>query len=280
MAEEKNNLKDNENEINVPEEESNAVRMLRMRGISVEAEPKSEPIKKAGLFENFWYHNRGIFLAVLAGIVILSIGVFQMVTKTSPDIYIMYAGPHYYENTMGVMNAFTAAMEKDYNGDGDKIVNILQAVNYTEAQKAKLKEEHDKMAAEAKDGSEYDFSLDEGFLEEERNRFREEIMYGESIICILDPSLYEEIEGEKMLLTLEEALGYKPECAYDDYAIKFKDLPFAKYYKTFSELDDDTLIVVRRVTAMTSLKGKKAKERHENHVDFFKSVVEFTPPEE
>ena len=279
MAEERNNLNEAENEINTPEEESNAARTLRMRGISVEAEPSAEPIKKAGFFENFWYHYRGVFLAVLAGIVILGIGVFQMVTKTTPDIYIMYAGPHYYENTMGVMNAFVAAMDKDYNDDGEKVVNILQVVNYTDEQKAKLKEEHDKMAAEAKDGSEYDFSLDEGFLEEERNRFREEIMYGESIICILDPSLYGEIEGAKMLLTLEEALGYKPESAYDDYAIRFKDLPFAQYYKTFSELDEDTLIVVRRVTAMTSLKGKKAKARHENHVDFFKSIVEFVPEE-
>lgn len=261
-------------------DESNAARILRLRGISVEAESTDEPIKKANFFENFWYHYKTVFLAVLAGIVILGIGVYQMVSKTSPDIYIMMAGPVYFENTEGVMSAFAAVMPDDLNGDGEKMVNILQCVNYTAEQKKKLKEEHDKMAAEAEDGAAFDFKLDEEFLADEYQRFRNEIMYGESVICIVDPSLYKELSGNNVLLTLEEALGYKPEGAVDDYALRFCDLEFAKYYKIFSRLDDDALIVVRRVTAMTSAKGKKAKERHENHVEFFKAIVEFTPPEE
>ena len=258
--------------------ESNAAKRLRMLGISNEPEPPAIPVKKVGFFENFWYHYKGVTIAVLFLAAVIGIGVNQMLNKTVPDIYIMYAGPHYYENTSGIMGAFKATMPKDYNGDGEKIVNILQTVNYTEEQLEMLKEEANKQAEAAGEDAHFDANINKGFYAQEYEKFTNEILIGESVICILDPSLYEEICGDDLLLTLEEALGYTPKSAYDDYAIKFKELNFAKKYKVFDALPDDSLLCIRRVTAMSSLKGKKAKERHEDHVDYFKAMVEYTRP--
>ncbi len=268
-------------EVSQPEEEvteSNAAKRLRMLGISTEEQPPAEPIKKAGFFENFWYHYKWHSIVALFLVFVIAVGVGQMATKTTPDIYIMYAGPHYYENTTALMGAFKATMPKDYNDDGEKIVNILQTVNFTEEQIQLKKEEADRLADEAEDNAQYEFSFDYSFNAQEYEKFRNEILIGESVICILDPSLYEEVKGDDLLLTLEEALGYTPDSAYDEFAIKFKELAFAKKYKVFDSLPDDSLLIIRRVTAMSSVKGQKAKQRHEDHVDYFKAMVEFNRP--
>ncbi len=277
------NNENNEQENSVPEEESNAAKRLRMLGISIEPEAPTEPIKKAGFFENFWYHYKGVTLAVLAALIIIGIGVYQLATKVTPDIYIMYSGPYYYNNTSSVMRALTSVMDEDYNGDGEKTVNILQTVRYSEAQIAAAEAEANKLKEEAikngQDGKKYEFSFDYQFNASEYERFMTEIMTGESVICLIDPSLYEEIAGDDVLLSLEEALGYTPDEAFDDYAITFKELKFAKYYSCFDKLPEDTLLIIRRTTAMTAFKGKRAKKAHENHVDYFKDIVEFEYPD-
>ena len=91
------------NEVNDDAGESNAARRIRMLGISVEEEPPKEPIKKAGFFENFWYHYKFHTIAVVFAVFVLTVGILQLVGKTNPDIYIMYAGEKFYENTNGII---------------------------------------------------------------------------------------------------------------------------------------------------------------------------------
>ena len=261
----------NINETNGQPEESNAARRLRMMGISTEAEHSDEPIVKAGFFENFWYHYKAVTIVTLIFAFIIGVGVYQMATKVTPDIYIMYSGPTYYDNTMPLMDAFESVMTDDYNGDGEKKVNILHTVRYTPEQIAILEAE-----AEAA-GEPYEF--DHHFNAEEYERFQNEIMVGESIICLMDPSLYNEVGGSEIFMPLEEALGYVPEEAADGYAIYFKDLKFAKFYSVFDQMPDDTLLVIRRTTAMQKLKGKRAEAAQNNHLEFFRSMVKFEYPE-
>lgn len=277
MSEENKNL-NNTPEADGDVGESNAAKRLRMLGISTEDPAASEPIAKTNFFVNFWYHYKWHTIVAAFLIAVFAIGIGQMATKVTPDIYIMYAGPYYYQNTTSLMGAFKATMPEDYNEDGEKIVNILQAVYKTEEQIEAEKAEQDQLAAENKDGASFEFSFDYGFNTQEYDKFRNEILIGESIICILDPALYEEVKGDDLLLTLEEALGYEPDFANDEYSIRFKDLAFAKKYKVFEYLPEDSLLVIRRVTAMSSLKGKTAERRHENHVDYFKAMVEFKKP--
>lgn len=252
-------------------EESNAARRLRMMGISTEAEKSDEPIVKAGFFENFWYHYKTVTIVTLIFAFIIGVGVYQMVSKVTPDVYIMYSGPTYYDNTRPLMDAFESVMAEDYNGDGEKKVNILHTVRYTPEQIAILEAEAEAI------GEDYEF--DYHFNAQEYERFQNEIMVGESIICLMDPSLYYEVGGNEIFMSLEEALGYVPEEAADDYAIYFKELKFAKFYSIFEQMPEDTLLVIRRTTAMQKLKGKKAETAQKNHVDYFKSMIEFEYPE-
>ena len=279
MSEENKNTQGvNENTENASAGESNAARRIRLMGIEVE-EKHDEPIAKTGFFENFWYHYKGLVIAAAFVVLIVAVGVFQMAAKSSPDIYVMYSGPSYFDNTSALMSAFTSVMPDDYNGDGEKSVSVLQTVTYTKEQIALLEEEADRLAAEAEDGAGFEFRFDYTFNAQEYERFQNEIMVGESVICLIDPALYSEVKGEDLLLTVEEVLGYTPSYAHDEFAIKFKETEFAKYYNIFDSLPDDTLLIIRRVTAMTNIKGKAALKRHEDHVDFYKAMIEFVPAE-
>ena len=113
MDEEKCNINEETGESSAPEEESNAARRLRLMGISVESEEEALPSKKKGLkafLENFWYHYKFVTLMVLVAAVAIGVGVYQYVTKVTPDIYIMCSGRFYYENTEQLMMVFATVM--------------------------------------------------------------------------------------------------------------------------------------------------------------------------
>lgn len=89
MDEENRNIKEEPSESSAPEEESNAARRLRLMGISVESEEEALPAKKKGLkafLENFWYHYKFVTLMVLVAAIAIGVGVYQYVTKVTPDI--------------------------------------------------------------------------------------------------------------------------------------------------------------------------------------------------
>ena len=169
------------------------------------------------------------------------------------------------------MKAFTTVMDEDCNGDGEKIVNILHTVRYNEDQIAILESEAEALGEE--------FNFDHAFNAQEYERFQSEIMVGESVICIMDPTLYAEVADNGVFMSLEEALGYVPDEAADDCAIYLKELKFAKYNRIFNQMPDDTVIAIRSMTAAQKLKGKKVEKSHKNHLEVFRNIVEFEYPE-
>ncbi|MBQ8523106.1 MAG: hypothetical protein IJ457_00615 [Clostridia bacterium] len=273
MSEENKNINNESSEVEV---ESAAARRLRMMGISAESEENKEeiPPQKKGILpflENFWYHYKFATIMIIAAVIIVGVGVYQYVTKITPDIYVMCSGPFYYDNTEPLMKAFTTVMDEDYNGDGEMMVNIIHTVRYNEEQIAEL----EKLA----EASNQEFEFDHAFNAQEYERFNSEIMVGESIICIMDASLYAEVSDSGIFMSLEDALGYMPDEAADDCAIYFKDLKFAKYNRIFQKMPDDTVIAIRSRTAMQKMKGKKAEKSHRNHLEVFRNIVEFEYPE-
>ncbi len=255
--------------------ESNAARRLRMLGVSTESSEEADaeiarPRGVRAFLENFWYHYKFATIAVVAAVAVIGVGVYQLLSRVTPDAYIMLSGPFFYENTEPVMSAFAEAMDEDYNGDGEKVVNILHTVRYNEEQIAALES-----MAEAS-GEKFEF--DRAFNAQEYERFQNEIMVGESLICIMDSSLYAEVADSGVFMTIRDALGYVPEYAADDCALYFKETGLAKYYSIFNRLPDDTVIAIRSETASQKLKGKKAAKSHEDHLKLFRNIVEFEEP--
>lgn len=291
MDEEKKNKSAEESIGSVsPENEpemSNAARRLRALGIDPNEEEhknipeETKPMKKAGkAIENFWYHYKTLTLALIAIVLVLGIGIYQLMSKTKPDLYIFYGGSMFNydpsvvstETFKDMTDAFTSIMDKDYNDDGEKNIMLAEAICFSESEIKKYEE-----MCEARGLSP---AFNKTFNAEELDRFRNEMMVGESVIYLLDPALYEEVRGKDIFLTLEEALGYVPDCAYDEYGIKFAELEFAKYFTAFDELQEDVILAIRRVTPMDAFaKSRDIDKIHANHVDFFKRIVNFEYPE-
>lgn len=272
MSEEKRNIENEEGtdgfeERHVDEteiNESNAARRLRMLGISSEEESAHEPVAKVGFIENLWYHYKSMILAVTAGVIILAIGISQLVSRGDPRYYFMYAGPTYYDAS-GTDEFLDALCEVADCTHGE--IALVQTTCYTEEKIDALRKQYEEAGLQ--------FSFDTMFNNDEYERYRNEFMVGSSMIFLLDPELYEEMSGRGIFMKIEDVLGYVPDCAYDECAIRFCELEFAGDNQVFGEMPDDTLLAVRSVSSV-AVYSYDRDEVQSRHCALFKSIVEYT----
>ena len=278
MEEEKNspsseNEKKNEDEIF----ESNAAKLLRLRGgaETPERQPE-EPVKKAGFFENLWYHYKTIILVSIGFLIILAVGITQMVKRESPDVYVLFAGSAAYDmaGTQAAEEALSALITTDRNGDG-KFVAQFTTICYVSDEKAAA------AAEEAKQKDEW--SPLERYAKSQENRdaykaFSDDMLAGDSVIVLLDPYLFSTVRDAGGLMPVAEALGFTPDGTVDEYGVKVTSIPFFADTPAFAGLPDDTVFAIRRVSTMSFFTGKKKEEEaHAAHVEFAKAIFSYIP---
>ena len=260
--------------------ESNASRRLKALGVepSSAAEPEEPAPEKTPFFENLWYHYKVPILIVLGFVLIFAVGITQMVKNKRPDIYVLYAGPSVFDNTRtsDAEAALSSLITEDSNYDGVRLAR-LTALCYVSEEKAAAAK------AEAEKNNEHSTTVDYAGSQENRDAFQafsNDMLAGDSVICLLDPYLYEMIRDAGGLLTLEEALGNKPDGAIDDYGVPARLIPFFESTPAFSALPEDTVFAVRRVSTMSAFTGKEKEEKaHARHVAFARELVTYVPEE-
>ncbi len=226
--------------------------------------------------ENFWYYNKWKVIIGIFAVVIIGICVYQFIERENPDVYMMYAGPRYLSTSGGnsMREAFRTVVE-DYNNDGERGLGIVTLTCLTDEQIENLEEQYRE--------NDEDFVIDKQANRENIKQFDMEIFGGESVICLLDPSLYDRVHDAggfvqiKDIFTDEELEGVE---LYDSTGIVLHSLKFAKYYSAVGALPEDTVLCIRKVSTISAFKGKKKYEEiHENHVDTFRNIVLFEYPE-
>ncbi len=264
--------------------ESNASRRLKALGIEETADEATEKLpaddapKKSGFFENLWYHYKGLILVIIGFAVIFAVGITQVVRNKKPDIYVLYAGPSVFDNTRAAdaESALSSIVSEDSNNDGAYTAR-LTALCYVSKDKAAAAKE------EAEKNNRQSSVVDYANSQENRDAyqaFSNDMLFGDSVICLLDPYLYETIRDAGGLLTLEEALGFKPDGAIDDYGVPARLIPFFASTPAFSALPEDTVFAVRRVSTMSAFTGKEKEEKaHARHVAFARDLVAYIPEE-
>ena len=260
--------------------ESNASRRLKALGVepSSAAEPEEPAPEKTPFFENLWYHYKVPILIVLGFVLIFAVGITQMVKNKRPDIYVLYAGPSVFDNTRtsDAEAALSSLITEDSNNDGVRLAR-LTALCYVSEEKAAAAK------AEAEKNNEHSTTVDYAGSQENRDAFQafsNDMLAGDSVICLLDPYLYEMIRDAGGLLTLEEALGNKPDGAIDDYGVPARLIPFFESTPAFSALPEDTVFAERRVSTMSAFTGKEKEEKaHARHVAFARELVTYVPEE-
>lgn len=227
-------------------------------------------------FDNFWYHHKWKTIVICFFVIVFVICTVQMCSREEMDLYIMYAGPDALkQEDIQALKLIFSEVAGDANGDGvgktEFIDLYILSPEQVEEKKAEFEEAGEPVVVNNQMFATY------------YDQFEQHIWTGDTVICLLDPHLYESVyvmkDGVKLsgFMKLEDVLGKKPENAYDDYSIRLKDTEFGKY----CNLDEDILLCIRVKSSASFMADKKrTDEYHAYCVEVFKRIVAFTATEE
>lgn len=224
--------------------------------------------------DNIGYHYKFHIIAVIFFVIFIVIVTLQMTNREKIDINILYTGPEYIGSELKSMKtAFVQTMTYDYNGDGEKGVQITDITLLSDEQLS----ERTKAANAA--GERFLYNPKE--IQDSKKKFDLEIFSGEALICLLDPYWFNYIVEASGLLPLKDALGYTPDNFINEYGVYLKDTKFGQFFTVFETLPDDTILCFRRMTTTSIFKGAKKEEaRYNNHKQMLKDIFEFTLKED
>lgn len=252
-------------------EESNAARRVRVLG-GIEDDTQQEPLK-INKWENFWYHNKTKVIMISVFTFIIGVAVVQFASQSNPDINMIYAGPDYITANMNrdFCNVLETIMP-DYDGNGEKYVQLNDLVFKTEGQIAEFEAE---LEANGDDGT-----FDRLANAQTSERFTYEIFGSTASICILAEDQYEMVANSGGFMRLDELFEEIPEGAIDDYGVRFSETKLYKFYDTAKIFPDDCVIALRKLSTASALTGKgKAEKLHANNKDLFCRILNFEYPQ-
>ncbi len=221
--------------------------------------------------DNYWYHNKWQTILAVFFTLFTIVAAGQMLTKINDDVIILYGGPYQFSanETREIQNALQTVMSADFNGDGEKHVQMISILLMTQEQIEAAKKN---AAASGKV-----VVLNNATLTQNRSQFSTQIFAGETVLCLLDPNWYTDIYENGGFIKLSEALGYTPEHAIDEYSIYLRDTGIAGYFTALQSFPEDTILCVRRMSTATAFKSeKKEKIRYENQLQMFRDMMSFS----
>ena len=237
-------------------------------------EPKLISGKLGAFLDNFWYHYKWHTVAVIFILIVLTVCTLQMCNKEKYDSFVLYAGEHEIKKTTDTADvspyvttiSSLKRITDDFDENGTVSVSLRDLF---------LMSNEEIKAAEAEKGYEVNYTL----LSENKATLRDVLLVSNYYLCFLSEDVYlenKEIDGVPLFCEVE---GYIKEGSdakkYDDCAIY---LSSTEYYSLpgIKELPSDTLIVLRRVSAVSSHFDKKGNEQaFKNAEIMFEKIINY-----
>ena len=250
---------------------------------SAAEQPTDGPVSGVRRFfafvENFWYHHKfGTCVTVFLVIVLLICGL-QMCGKNSYDVHILYSGPWFdcagSSRVAAIESAFRQFMD-DYNGDGQKVVAYRPIWIMNEAQIQELREKY-------KDNPEEAPYVNTTLLAQNSDLLNSELMTGETVICLLDPSIFYSLYKEGWMVDISSFVPAEdiPENPYENYGVFLKDTAFGEYFSGISEMPEDTVLCFRRTSMLTDVWSPDESDKVTKYCEeLFRRILAFDVPAE
>lgn len=218
-------------------------------------------------FSDYWYYYKWKVIIAVFLLFVVIVCTVQACSNTEDDMIVLYAG-EFLSTSLEVPNiegALSSVLPDDHSGDGKKTVSMSMMTVYSEERIKELEAAGYKISRPTNDS--------------ELGKFQDLIVTGEFNVCLLDPWLYETVKEQGGFAKLSDVLGYTPDSAVDEYAIKLSDTEFGKYFAGVKSLPEDTYLCLRTPGALQSMFGAKS-EKFDQAVAMVKAIVEFKAPEE
>jgi len=200
---------------------------------------ENEKVKTGGIIaesraekwlENFWYHYKWHTIIIGFFLVVLLVCGLQMCTREVEDSSILYAGPSYIsaEDMGEIERVFESVMPEDADGNGKKTVILKTFHLYTKEQIEEIEAETDEYGRH--------LDVDNAYVVTNTENFYDYVLAGETSICLLDPSLYENLLASERLAELSEGV----------FGVTLGETEIYKSYSALSPLPEDTVICLLR----------------------------------
>lgn len=161
-------------------------------------------------FDNFWYHHKWKTVASLFIVLVLLVGVLQMCGKEpSGDVAIVTAGPYGFTADEAGLSALRACLSTylpaDYDGDGERKVDVNSFTVYSEEQIKALAAQRDE------NGDPAPVNINTYQNSQTYTQYNNFMMTGECSILFLDPWLFAEMaKKSEYLVDLSANFGEIP----------------------------------------------------------------------
>ncbi len=225
-------------------------------------------------FHNYWYYYKWKVIIAAFLIFVVIVCSVQVCSNTKADITVMYAGP-FLSSSAEVPN-ITAAIEslaKDYNDDGEVKVGLAMMNVYSKEQMDAINNEQ-----LSEINGQTNKKIDYNANQSELDKFQNLIVTGEYYLCMLDPWLYDMVAEENGFTKLSDILGYTPEYAVSEYAVRLSDTEFGKYYEDVAKLPKDTYLCLRVPGSVKDIFGNDKNERYDQAAELLRAIIEFKAP--
>lgn len=225
--------------------------------------------------DNFWYHHKWTVIIVAFFVAVAVVGLVQMVNRPQYDTSVCLASP--YKMNKEERADMEALLERicpeDFNGNGEKLVNLVEYQIYSEEEFKAEAERYEAMTDE--NGNPDQFQINRKFNSDEYKNFSNFTMTGETSVYILSPYLYGILRDADRLKPLSEVYtdGSLPEGALSDgFGIALKDTDFYKYNPAAQIYPENAILCLHKPT----ISGRSKNEaRYAEDVAFFKAIADF-----
>ncbi len=225
--------------------------------------------------DNFWYHYKWTVIVVAFFVSVAIVCIVQFASRPSYDTSMVFGSPYRMNNEerADFEDLIARICPEDFNGDGEKLVNLVVYQVYSEQE---YESEAEAYAAVTNEDGETDaFQINRQYNTDEYKNFSQYTMTGETSVYILSPYMYASLMESNRLKPLSEVYtdGNLPEGAMaDGYGIALKDTDFYKYNPAAQVIPDNAIICLHRPT----LAGRsKDADLYAEDVAFFKAIVDF-----
>lgn len=225
--------------------------------------------------DNFWYHNKWTVIVVTFFVAVALIGIVQLVTRPKYDTSVCLASTYRMDKTerAELEKLLIRLCPEDFNGDGEKLVNMVEYQIYSEEEF--LAEAESYAAVTDAEGETDSFQINHKYNSDEYKNFSNYTMTGETSVYILSPYLYENLRDNERLKPLSEVYtdGSLPAGALaDGFGIALKDTDFYKYNPAAQVYPENAILCLHKPT----LAGRSKKEaKYAEDVAFFKAIADF-----